>query len=85
MKKSIDEKESKKIEIIYEIQHEIEKQVRAEKAACERYIQCNVIGEPMLDDETRRDREKISFIIEDTFRIAEQIAVDAIRKAALPC
>ena len=84
-KAMITKEENKKIEIIYEIQHEIDKQCRAEKEACARYVQYNMIGEPMLDDEMRRDREKISFIIEDTFRIAEQIAVDVIRKAALSC
>lgn len=83
--KQYTKEEQIKTEIIWKIMYGIKQQMDAETEAAKKYVEYNSIGNPKYDEETKRERERISFIIADTFRIAQEIAVDAVRKASIPC
>lgn len=74
-----------KMSIAYAIISNIQTLIDNEKKCCEEYIALNTIGNEQLDEETRRDRERFSFIYSDALIAACSIVRETIRNARISC
>ena len=84
MKQRTKEEETK-ITIAYAIISNIQALIDNEKKCCEEYIADNTIGNDLFDRETRRDRERISYVYTDALMAACSIVRETIRNARIPC
>lgn len=77
--------EETKTAIAYAIISDIQALIDNEKKCCEEYIAQNTIGNERFDQETRRDRERISYIYSDALIAACSIVRETIRNARISC
>lgn len=74
-----------KTEIIWKIMYGIKQEMNKEIENATKYIEANKIGVDDLDREMIYNRRFQEMLWNEAMKVAQQIAVDAVKKASIPC